>query len=622
MLRRSKKKKEKKALQAKIDAQQAKIAGLQGSYVHHPSTVSMSEDIEIENLDQSGSELDGGDTFEESVSLPGTTEFNHQKLVNEGHYHTPIHSLPVSYIPATLTPQTPPSVTSTTSSFIPPSLRRGSSQPTFFIPQTPTHTNSYSLPTMEMPILKEITTTVPTSILQPPRTKVSNGTLPRKQKPKQIVDAAKQKLIDNAVSFGLGRGIDATNKTPWINKNTFQVRRVHSSVIESNEGGILMNYEHEILSISEMEDKFQSSINPPESPVTIHVEDEMDRCVSGTRRLIGRRVVNRSISFQADIEEKYTDGDTPRNGRDSYLVPHDPAEVVSNTQFSGYNFEERVCQWLIQRIAHKYAITNHRLDTRSEENPTDQLAKMLHTKTVSRIEEEIKVGCRDLVQGLRTTHYVTKMQLGATEYRVMSDGEYHKKVAQGGAFGMDTLAIVALDQDMKQTKKEAGKCSQVRKIGVIGEDNKVTKEDEIILVVEVQPITRLIRLPIVKAAISSALEKYMEGTPSSEGETTSKCLYEYIILFFLQVVHLLLNALEKMFISQLIDSTIMKLRVPKSHLKHRYSTSSPQTMVEILLNSILYIMEKTWTQEIVNRVASVDFLKHLSMLEVSVQVPC
>ena len=131
---------------------------------------------------------------------------------------------------------------------------------------------------------------------------------------------------------------------------------------------------------------------------------------------------------------------------------------------------------------------------------------MLHTKTVSRIEDEIKVGCRDLVQGLRTTHYVTKIQLGATEYRVMSDGEYHKKVAQGGAFGMDTLATVALDQNMKQTKKEAGKCSQVRKIGVIGEDNKVTKDGEIILVVEVQPITRLIRLPIVKAAISSALE--------------------------------------------------------------------------------------------------------------------
>ena len=530
------KKKERKALRQQVETQQAVIAALQGNYVptlgmkRPPSAMSvptMMHEDEFENFDQSGSDPDVD--MLESVSLTGVTEQYQQKEHLEQHdpptqallltTASTLQPLPPVYV--TAVPPTPPQpspvpITTNINLLRDHSLRKGISQPVFIShSMVPT-----AVSPMDMSCLKE-GTTVPPSIILPPRPKASNGTLAKKQKPKPI-DPEKQELIDNAVSFGLGRGIDATNKTPWINKSSFQVRRVHNSVIETNEGGILMNYEHEVLSISEMEDKFQSSINPPESPVTIHVEDEMDRCISGSRRLIGRRVVNRSISFQADIEEKYTDGDIPRNGRDSYLVPHDPAEVVSNTQFSGYNFEERVCQWLIQRIAHKYAITNHRLDTRSEENPTDQLAKMLHTKTVSRIEEEIKVGCRDLVQGLRTTHYVTKIQLGATEYRVMSDGEYHKKIAQGGAFGMDTLATVALDQNMKQTKKEAGKCSQVRKIGIIGEDNKVTKgsQDEIVLVVEVQPITRLIRLPIVKAAINDALEKYMEGTPSSEGETT------------------------------------------------------------------------------------------------------
>ena len=526
------KKKERKALRQQVEAQQAVIAALQGNYVptlgmkRPPSAMSvptMMHEDEFENFYQSGSDPDVD--MLESVSLTGVTEQYQQKEHFEQH-DPPIQALPLTTgstlqplppVYVTAVPPAPPQpspvpITTNINPLRDHSLRKGISQPVFFAhSMVPT-----AVSPMDMSCLKE-GTTVPSSIL-PLRPKSNNVTLAKKQKPKPI-DPEKQELIDNAVSFGLGRGIDATNKTPWINKSSFQVRRVHNSVIETNEGGILMNYDHEVLSISEMEDKFQSSINPPESPVTIHVEDEMDRCISGSRRLIGRRVVNRSISFQADIEERYTDGEIPRNGRDSYLVPHDPAEVVSNTQFSGYNFEERVCQWLIQRIAHKYAITNHRLDTRSEENPTDQLAKMLHTKTVSRIEDEIKVGCRDLVQGLRTTHYVTKIQLGATEYRVMSDGEYHKKVAQGGAFGMDTLATVALDQNMKQTKKEAGKCSQVRKIGVIGEDNKVTKDGEIILVVEVQPITRLIRLPIVKAAINDALEKYMEGTPSSEGET-------------------------------------------------------------------------------------------------------
>ena len=537
MISFSRKKRERKALRQQVEAQQSVIAALQGNYIptlgmKRPqsamSVPTMMHEDEFENFDQSGSDPDVD--MLESVSLTGVTEQYQQKEHFEQHdpstqalplpTASTLQPLPPVYV--TAVPLTPPQsspvpITTNINPLRDHSLRRGISQQVFIAQSMP----PTAVSPMDMSCLKE-GNTVPPSIMLPPRPKSSNGTLVKKQKPKPI-DPVKQELIDNAVSFGLGRGIDATNKTPWINKNTFQVRRVHSSVIESNEGGILMNYEHEVLSISEMEDKFQSSINPPESPVTIHVEDEMDRCVSGSRRLIGRRVVNRSVSFQADIEEKYIDGDIPRNGRDSYLVPHDPAEVVSNTQFSGYNFEERVCQWLIQRIAHKYAITNHRLDTRSEENPTNQLAKMLHVKTVSRIEEEIKAGCRDLVQGLRTTHYVTKMQLGATEYRVMSDGEYHKKVAQGGAFGMDTLATVALDQNMKQTKKEAGKCSQVRKIGVIGEDNKVTKgsQDEIVLAVEVQPITRLIRLPIVKAAINDALEKYMEGTPSSEGEKTS-----------------------------------------------------------------------------------------------------
>ena len=534
MINLKRKKKERKALQAQVEAQQAIIAALQGnSYAptqgpkRTPSALSvpvMLHEDEFENFNQSGSDQDVD--MLDSVSLTGTTEYYQQKRIFEHEYSPQSFPVPTALPYPPQQPQQQPQlqqqpqpqppvvpITNPTRDF---TMRRRMSQP-IIAPVT-------SVPVMDMTYLRE-GTTVPTSILQPPispRRKMSNGslTLPRKQKPKQIA-SAKQELIDNAVSFGLGRGIDATNKTPWINKSSFQVRRVHNSVIETNEGGISLNYDHEVLSISEMEDKFQSSINPPESPVTIHVEDEMDRCVSGTRRLIGRRVVNRSISFQADIEEKYTDGDIPRNGRDSYLVPHDPAEIVSNTQLSGYNFEERVCQWLIQRIGHKCALANHKFDVRNEGSHTDQLAKMLHMKSINRIEEEIKAGCLDLVHALRITHYVTKIQLGATEYRVMSDGEFHKKVAQGGAFGMDTLAKVALDQNMKQTKKEAGKCSQVRKIGVIAEDNKVTKEDEIVLIVEVQPITRLIRLPVVKAAINDALEKYTEGTPSSEGETTT-----------------------------------------------------------------------------------------------------
>ena len=178
---------------------------------------------------------------------------------------------------------------------------------------------------------------------------------------------------------------------------------------------------------------------------------------------------------------------------------------------SSLTFEERVCQWLLHRIGHKYATGGQKLEIRGEESPVDQLAKMLHSKSVPKGEEEIIAGCKELIQGLRTTHYVTNITLGASEYRIMSTGEYRKKLAEGGAFGIDTLAISATGE-MIQTKKEATKCSKLRKMGIISENGQVEKtpQNEVVLSVQLQPITRLIRLPAVKSAMLSALDNYMK----------------------------------------------------------------------------------------------------------------
>ena len=272
--------------------------------------------------------------------------------------------------------------------------------------------------------------------------------------------------------------------------------------------GILMNYNHEVQSIAEIEEKFLSSLSPPESAVTIHIEDELDRNVSSSRRIVGRRVVNRSIGFQADFEERYSDGEILRSTRESYLVPKDPAEVVCNTQASGHAFEERVCQWIFHRLVHKYGPAIYRIDIRGDESPVDQLAKLISSKAVPQIEEEIRAGCQELIQDLRVTHYVTGMQLGAAEYRVMSDGQYHKKMALEGAFGVDTLASAFSTAGIKQSRKDSSKVSQLRKIGKI-EDGRVAQstQDEVVLQVQIQPITRLIRLPILKSALGTGFRE-------------------------------------------------------------------------------------------------------------------
>ena len=413
------------------------------------------------------------------------------------------------------------------------SLQRGQSQPAF----------PASLPTTvaEIPMLSNMMN----HQMQTPQQshqirQKSNGYSALSISPKKTmiikeskkIPAAKLQLITEATSLGLGRGIDATEKTPWLNKKPFQIRRVDHNIIETNEGGILMSYNHEVKNIVDSEEMFLASLNPPEPPVSINIEDEVDKTISSTRRIVGKKVINRSINFQADYEEKYAEGDIVRLSKESILIPKDPAEVVHSTQSSGYTFEERVCQWHLHRLAQRCNLPLHKMD----ENPVDQLAKLIYSRPSQNIDNEIKVGCQELVQGLRVTHYVTGLQLGAVDYRIMSDSHYHKKMASEGAFGIDKLATIFSKQDTKLTNRESRKCSQLRQIGKI-ENDRVAKgtQDEAVLQIQVQPITRLIKLPVLKSALKTAIEKYMEGTPSTDGMLLiiNYCVSLKLIMFYL-----------------------------------------------------------------------------------------
>ena len=56
-----------------------------------------------------------------------------------------------------------------------------------------------------------------------------------------------EKEIGRMIDMGLGRGVDATDASPWISKSSFQIRRVTSdSVIGTEEGGALQSYVREI----------------------------------------------------------------------------------------------------------------------------------------------------------------------------------------------------------------------------------------------------------------------------------------------------------------------------------------------------------------------------------------
>jgi len=53
------------------------------------------------------------------------------------------------------------------------------------------------------------------------------------------------------VDLGLGRGIDASDPNPWLNKTSFQVRNVlRENIIGTDEGSALHTYQKEVISSS------------------------------------------------------------------------------------------------------------------------------------------------------------------------------------------------------------------------------------------------------------------------------------------------------------------------------------------------------------------------------------
>lgn len=334
----------------------------------------------------------------------------------------------------------------------------------------------------------------------------------------QPLDPKTAELIASAVSFGLGRGIDATSQTPWANKSSFQIRRVQQTIVETIETGTEENYEHEVLSTVDIEEKLRSSLEPRETPLNINVESESTRnshhCL---KRTVGRRVVSRTIAFQTDYEERAMPCTSLLRADDSLLLPKDPTEVVFNAQNSHLTFEERVSEWICHRIARKqYLLDGRRVELSNCDSPTDQLAKLLHAKALQRVEDEVSKGCKELIEGLRVTHYISSIKLGAAQYCVMSDGEYHKKMARAGAFGLDAIVeSITTPQSPSSSKKT----SNTRQLGFIKSNGRVERgsENESVLEFTVQPITRLIRLPVLKSALQQAVKLYMKATVDPEG---------------------------------------------------------------------------------------------------------
>lgn len=144
------------------------------------------------------------------------------------------------------------------------------------------------------------------------------------------------------IDLGLGRGVDGTDPAPWLNKTSFQVRRVtFDNILGTDEGSSLQSYEREISSVRSQQIKIKASIAVPKSPVTIGADAEISRSVHSSRHSVGRKVINRTISFRDNFDD----------------VPFGEEVCLTASPEKSQNFltfEERLAAWILEHLKLKW----------------------------------------------------------------------------------------------------------------------------------------------------------------------------------------------------------------------------------------------------------------------------
>ena len=349
--------------------------------------------------------------------------------------------------------------------------------------------------------------------------------------------------IVRIVDLGLGRGVDMTKTSPWLEKSSFQVRPVdQENIIGTEEGGSLQNYEREIISIQEQQGEMKASITIPKSPVSIGIDAEQARSHASTRRSVGKKVVNRTISFRADFHDapKSSTGD-PRKAREEASLVHGERDIIGSSatrveEEGSMTFEERLSKWILERVSHRNELTlmqSLMINTSSPppahvpdvNSPVESLGKYIQVCTHEQRKEVVK-DCKDFVYHFRITHYVSTIELGAAEYRVMIEDEYETRVGMGGSFGLEAVANAAVKE--KAMWKKSKRSSNLKRIGLIKPDGTVERGSygEAVVGIQVQPISSLVKIRYLQLALQQALQEYS----TEEGSKTCKNLLPVLSL--------------------------------------------------------------------------------------------
>ena len=364
--------------------------------------------------------------------------------------------------------------------------------------------------------------------------------------PEKPLSEQKADCVQRFSDLGLGRGVDASNNKPWLQKSSFQVRNVtFDSIVGTEEGGAVEAYESVVMSVQTLQLSLKASISAPSNagPVKIGMDSEHSRTTSTTRRVVGRRVQNRTIAFKESFDDvSYAVSHKPHTPHHHPEAPHTPPPTdttednTSAQHFASgsvrrlYTFDERLCEWVLENLHNDHSNVCGEQYIRlmkSGVSPSHVFEDWYRSESATRRDSQLikalRHYCESFVSSFHITHYVSAIQLGAVEFQVMSEQEYYRSVTQSGSLGYSDIATGTAKGGY--SRKKSSKSTHVKCIGAIQGDTgkyhfSVARGTygEAVIEAEFKPVTTLIRNKHLRSTLQRAVTGYIEGKADTSGE--------------------------------------------------------------------------------------------------------
>lgn len=313
--------------------------------------------------------------------------------------------------------------------------------------------------------------------------------------------------IGHFIDLGLGRGVDATDLTPWLNRSAFQVRHVtETNIIGTEEGDLLKGFVNEVESVQHLQASLRASV-PASELVSIGIDSELSRKYSESQKSVGKKIVTRTIAFRAGFKD-IDDGQR--------ILRHN--QPLKEKDTSNQSFETHLVKWIDRKVKEKETMQQIRRSNSHEKEELNQ--------------EVLTDYCYKFIKTYSVTHYVHSLELGASYYHVLSEKDYETKVsnkvsvaagqAGGGAVSAEgkftgrklQSEATLIGRMSKHVRTSGNKKPSSKMAGVLDPQNLTVQRgtlDEAVVGVKLQSISSLVvRQVLLRDALQDAIQKYID----------------------------------------------------------------------------------------------------------------